>query len=393
MNILQVHNYYKIPGGEDQVVRNEGRLLREHGHQVYLYSRYNEELVHMNGWERLCLPFSTIFSVRTFREIRKVILQKRIDIVHVHNTLPLISPAVFYAAWSLHVPVVMTVHNFRLLCPGGTFYREGSVCEDCVKKGMWCSVRHGCYRNSRLQTLACAAGISIHRLLGTYRRLNYICLTKFNAEKLLQYSKICPQKVFVKPNYMENTGEIIEADKRKNELIYAGRLEKDKGIEVLLKAYKILETQPSAPRLVICGEGSLKKKCETYIQKNHLTKVSMAGGMPHEIVKKMMAQAKGIVLPSLWYEGFPMVIAEGYCVRTPVIASDLGNMENLIEENVNGWKFEVGNAAELAEKIRQCNPALCSFEVSGQSEWSKEGNYRKLMQIYESCSRNKVKKF
>lgn len=204
--ILVVHNYYQIPGGEDTVVSNEIQLLKDYGHEVVLYSRNNSELKGMNKFQKLFLPWTTVFSLRTFREIRKIIRQKKIDVVHVHNTLNLISPSVYYAAFAEKVPVIQTIHNFRLLCPSAILYRNGNICEDCISKGLMCAVSNACYRGSKLQTLACVITLKIHRLLGTYKKLNYICLTEFNKEKLLELNRkkqiINPQKVFVKPNFV-----------------------------------------------------------------------------------------------------------------------------------------------------------------------------------------------
>jgi hypothetical protein len=205
--VLVVHNYYQVPGGEDTVVANEMKLLQEHGHKVILYTRDNSELKTMSKFSKMLLPFTTIFNPRTYREIKKFIKKEKIEIVHVHNTLNLISPSVYYAALRCKVPVVQTIHNFRLLCPGATFYRDGHICEDCVSKGMRCAVQHRCYRNSRLQTLACVINTKFHRMTGIYRKINYICLTEFNKEKLLQLNRpgnrkvITPEKVFIKPNF------------------------------------------------------------------------------------------------------------------------------------------------------------------------------------------------
>lgn len=205
--VLIVHNYYQIPGGEDTVVANEQKLLEDHGHHVVLYSRNNSELKTMSKLKKLCLPFTTVFNPRTYKEIKKIIRDQHIDIVHVHNTLNLISPSAYYAAFSCKVPVVQTVHNFRLLCPGATFYRDGHICEDCVEHGLKCALKHRCYRNSKAQTLMCVINTKIHRLIGTYKKLNYICLTDFNKEKLLQLNRsgkkqiIDPDKVYVKPNF------------------------------------------------------------------------------------------------------------------------------------------------------------------------------------------------
>ena len=199
--ILMVHNYYQIPGGEDTVVANEKRLLEEHGHEVVLYTRHNNELKSMSKFLKLSLPFTTIFNPRTYREIKKIIRREKIEIVHVHNTLNLISPAVYYAAVKCSVPVVQTIHNFRFLCPGATFYRDGHICEDCVSKGLGCAIKHKCYRGSRAQTLVCVASTWIHRHTRILGKINYIALTEFNKKKLLQLKQLKPDRVFVKPKF------------------------------------------------------------------------------------------------------------------------------------------------------------------------------------------------
>lgn len=199
--ILQVHNYYQVPGGEDTVVANEKKLLEDHGHTVIQYTRNNSELKNFSKARKLLLPFTTIFNLKTYKDIKRIIKEEHIDIVHVHNTLNLISPAVYYAALKCNVPVVQTIHNFRLLCLGATFYRDGHICEDCVEHGLHCAIKHGCYRGSKAQTLVCVVNTLIHRLTGVYGKINYICLTEFNKEKLLQLKQIKPERVFIKPNF------------------------------------------------------------------------------------------------------------------------------------------------------------------------------------------------
>lgn len=214
-NILIVHNYYQIPGGEDTVVANEIQILKEHGNKVILYSRNNSELKNMGKRQKLMLPLNTVFNFRTYKEIKGIINEEKINIVHVHNTLNLVSPSVYYAARRCRVPVVQTVHNFRLLCPGATFYRDGHICEDCVKKGLLCAVKHSCYRGSKIQTLACVISTWFHRSTGIYSKINYICLTEFNKEKLLQLNRpgkrqvIDESKVYVKPNFTFDTSPNI----------------------------------------------------------------------------------------------------------------------------------------------------------------------------------------
>lgn len=388
LHILQVHDYYKISGGEDRVVESEGELLKEHGHKVWLYARKNEELSRMNLWKKLCLPFTTVFSLKTYRDVKRLIREKKIDLVHVHNTLPLVSPSVFYAAFASGVPAVMSVHNFRLLCPGALFYRNGKVCEECVERGLLRSVKYGCYRGSRLQTLLCVISMKIHKTAGTYKRIYYICLTEFNKEKLLHLKGIRPERVFVKSNFSGDGKEKVSLKEREDYFLYGGRLEEEKGVKVLLKAFRKLADE----NLVICGEGSLHGWCEDYIKKHSMKNVTLKGSVSGKEMKEYMGRAKAVIVPSLLYEGFPMVMAEAYSAKTPVIGSDKGNVGRLLEESGFGWKFETGNADSLAEAVKRCREGQTDFNGDGKrtdiEEWSGEGNYKRLVQIYRRCIRD-----
>ena len=387
--ILYVHNYYKIPGGEATVVANEIKLLRDHGHKVILYSRNNQELDGMNPARKLLLPFSTIFNIRTYREIKKIIKEQQVDIVHVHNTLNLVSPAVYYAARSAQKPVVQTIHNFRLLCPAATFYRDGHVCEDCVNHGLTCALKHRCYRNSFVQTLACVLSTGIHRILGIYGKINYICLTDFNKEKLLQLKQIKQTQVYVKPNFSETAGKVRSMKERQGMYIYVGRLEELKGSRQLLQAFKILEEKGGTQKLVIYGSGPLENRCHEFIRENQLQNITLNGFIPHKKVLEKIADARALLLPTQWYEGFPMTIVEAFSVGTPVIASRLGNVASVIEHGETGLLFSHESAEQLAETILQYEE-MDMQKMSEQAhkiyseQYSKEANYERMCYIYES---------
>ena len=382
--VLIVHNYYQIPGGEDTVVANEKQLLEEHGHKVILYTRHNSELNEITKMQKILLPFSTVFNLRTYREVKKIIKEEQIDVVHVHNTLNLISPSVYYTAFSEKLPVVQTVHNFRFLCPGATFFRDGHLCEECLSKGLICAIKNSCYRGSRLQTMACVVSTWIHRILGTYGRLNYICLTDFNKEKLLNLKQIQKNRVFIKPNFVEPAEKIVTYKERKNQFIYVGRLEEIKGIDVLLRAWSLLEKD--APKLLLCGKGPLEKWAQTYINEQRLETVQMLGYVPNEQVRELISQSKALILPTQVYEGFPMTIAESYACGTPVIGSDLGNTGSLIEHGKNGLKFKHTSPESLAEAIEKM--INTPFELNDEMvhRYSREDNYKQLRNIYEACS-------
>lgn len=385
--ILLVHNFYQIPGGEDTVVANEMKMLQKHGHEVVLYTRNNSELKEFSKLRKLMLPFTTVFNPQTYKEIKRIIQEEKIDIVHVHNTLNLISPAVYYAARSCHVPVVQTVHNFRLLCPGATFYRDGHICEECMERGLHCAVKYGCYRGSKIQTLACAFTTWFHRMTRIYGNINYICLTEFNREKLLMLKQIRPNRVFVKPNFVDSADtEMIPYEHRENQYIFAGRLDKLKGINILLEAWKKMGER--APKLLICGTGPMEGWCQEYIAQNHLKTIEMKDFVPNHEVKKRIGQSKALILPTQLYEGFPMTIVEAYSVGTPVLCSDLGNAGSAVEEGITGYKFAPESPASIAEAVSQLENSDIDSTVITEiyiKKYSSEQNYLMLEDIYHKA--------
>lgn len=382
--ILQVHNRYQIPGGEDTVAENERRLLEAQGHRVVRYFRDNKEMKDFSLLQKLLLPVTTVFNPRTYREVRRLIRTEHIDIVHVHNTLNLISPSVYYAALAEGVPVVQTVHNFRLLCPGATFYRDGHICEDCLHGGLGCAVKHSCYRGSRLQTLACVISTKIHRMTGIYGKLNYICLTEFNREKLLNLKQVRPERVYVKPNFVENDPEpILPEERRRNQMVFAGRLEKLKGVDVLLKSWKLLGE--NAPQLILCGTGPLEDWCRDYIREHAVQNVQMRGFTPNAEVRRLMAQSRALILPTRCYEGFPVSIVEAFSVGTPVLCSDLGNAGSIVTEGVTGRKFQPDSPEDLARAVGTSGGMCESTYAQYLSGYTAERNYETLEAIYRQA--------
>lgn len=387
-NVLIVHNYYQIPGGEDTVVANEKKLLEKQGHKVILYTRNNSELKKISKIQKLFLPVNIVFNFNVYNDIKKIIKEEHIDIVHVHNTLTMISPSVYYAALSCAIPVIQTIHNFRLLCPAATFYRDGHICEDCVEKGLQCAVKHNCYRESKLQTLACVISTKIHRMTGVYGKINYICLTEFNKEKLLQLKQIKPEKVFIKSNFVDQQRAIIPAKKRKNQCVFAGRLDKLKGIDVLFEVWKKMGER--APQLIVCGTGPMEEWCRSYIEDYKIKNIKMLGFISNEQTKNIIAESRALILPTQWYEGFPMSIVEAFSVGTPVIGSDIGNVGSIIEDGITGAKFSPNNKDDISAAIIRTlenEKNIDSTYFSYKCSYTSEINYLKMKKIYDTiCS-------
>ncbi len=389
--ILQVHNFYQIPGGEDVVVRNEKRLLEEHGHKVYTYYRSNAELKEGGKFSKLCVPFTAIYSFKTVREVKKLIKEYQIDIVHVHNTLTMVSPSVFYAAFRCHVPIVQTLHNFRMLCPAGSFFRDNVICEECVRGGLKCAVKHKCYRNSKLQSFVSAAVLKVHRVLGTYRKVNFICLTEFNRNKLLALGDIVDaKKIFIKPNFTFAEGiEPSNVPEQEEYYLFAGRVEALKGVDIAIKAFEQIPDR----KLYIAGTGPMMDEMQAYVNEHNIQNVKFLGYLQKEDMTEKFYHAKAVIMTSQCYEAFAMTIAEAYSYGVPVIAGRVGNMEGMVQEGVTGVKFTYNSSSDLAEKVKEFEKLdRVTLKENAREFYQErlrpEDNYQKLMEIYESISAN-----
>lgn len=408
--VLIVHNYYRLAGGEDTVVANEKRMLEEHGHNVIMYERSNMELDSFSKLQKLCLPFTSIFSFKTYRDVRALIQENDVDIVHVHNTLSLVSPSVYYAAFSCGRPVIQTMHNFRLMCPQGSFFREpdrdgiGRICEDCAAKGLGCAVRHSCYRGSRLQTIVSAAIIKIHRLAGTYRRINYICLTRFNRYKLLQLNDkgkniVNPGMVYIKPHFTYSLkdslneqpgtagGQGVSIPAAGSYYVFSGRLEKLKGVDVLTDAFAAMPDK----QLYILGDGPLRSSLEQKCSSRGVNNIHFAGRAKRDVYAAVLNNAKALVVTSQCYESFGMVIAEGYSLGLPVIAGDVGNVADMVVENKTGIHFKYNSADSLVEAVGRFESMDIDLMRTNsyqyyEENFTEEKNYQLLRQIYASVS-------
>lgn len=331
--VLVVHNGYQQRGGEDSVVEAELALLRSGGHAVEAYVRHNDEI---DALSRAALARDALWSRRTQSEVGAIVARFRPDVIHVHNTHPLISPSLYWAAARSQVPVVQTLHNFRLLCPQGMLLRDRRVCEDCVGRVPWRGVVHRCYRDSAAQSAVVAATVTLHRGLGTWRHKvrRYVALNAFCRDVFVR-GGLPAERVVIKPNFVD---VVPAATGERDGGLFVGRLSVEKGVGVLAAA---LRRQPDVAVDVI-GAG----ECEAELagvpnarRRGFLT-------MP-EILQRMRA-ARWLVLPSLWYENFPRTIVEAYACGLPVIASRLGALPELVDEGVTGLLFEPGSAEDLA---------------------------------------------
>lgn len=406
LRILIVHNAYKIPGGEDSVVANELQLLRDAGHEVFFYQKNNVELDSYSLFQKLLLPFRSIYSRKTYREVRALIRKHHIDLVHVHNTLLVISPSVYDAAHSLGVPVVQTIHNYRLLCPNALFLRDGQICQDCLSHGLRQSVRHACYRGSRPQTLIVSLMLSFHRRRGTYNRLTYICLTDFNKAMLLRLSLrgkplLSPAQIYVKPNFTLDPGSPVPYAERKPYFLFASRMDAFKGMYVLLRAWEAYEHAANAGQtkeLILCGSGSEENAVREWIHAHNLQHVRMLGHLPHEQIIDKMRKCLAFCLPTQCYEGFPVVIAESFACGTPVIGSNIGNVGTLITHGETGLTHAPDDADTLADYFLQWDQSSEAVQAMSanarktyENSYTPEKNLELLSEIYRDVFHKKEK--
>lgn len=386
--ILLVHNYYQVGGGEHTVFENEKNLLLQHGHRVETYTRSNDELKQAK-WKMLLLPFTTTWSWKTWRDVRKIIREKGIDVVHCHNTFPLVSPSVYYAARSMGVPVVQTIHNFRFLCPNGLFYRDGQVCERCREENTFCpALRHGCYRGSKVQTAVAVAMLRFHRRLGTYRKINYIFLTEFNRDKFKKLINIKAENVFIKPNFVARTSISPEGQTIQKKFIYAGRLDENKGVPFLLKAWQNLSEDV---QLHIYGDGTYRPDCEKAAAER--SNVHFYGFRPQQEIFADLSDAAALLFPSEWYEGFPMILAEVSAMGRPVVAANLGNHGDLVRQSGGGTLYTVGDEASFASALEDVVAHNAVYAQKAKTFYEEnltpEKNYEKLCDIYERANCNR----
>ena len=391
MKIVLVHNTYQQPGGEDAAFRNECNLLTKAGHEVVVYVRSNHDVSHYVSVRQLALAKRTIWASDTREEFRQLLLREKPQIVHVHNTFLMVSPSIYWACRDAQVPVIQTLHNYRLICPGGTLFRDGSVCEECLEHGVWHSVRYGCYRKSRPYSAVVAAMLTTHRLLGTWSRMidYYLALTDFARRKFIE-GGMPADKILVKPNFVDP--DPGDGNGERSYALFVGRLSPEKGLPTLLAAWARL----SIPiPLHIIGDGPVQAQLEEYVRQFHIPSVRFLGSLERDRVVAAMKGAFALFLPSQCYEGLPMTLIEAFACGTPVIASRMGSMQELISNGCTGLQFTPGDAEDLASKAEWAWTHPRDMAEMGkrarreyQARYTSARNYKMLLEIYDRAIQN-----
>jgi glycosyltransferase involved in cell wall biosynthesis len=386
MKICLIHNCYQNPGGETIMAQAEERLLTSAGNDVIEYRCDNGEINDYGTGSKMTLPLRTVWAWDRYNDIKALLERERPGIAHFHNTFPLVSPAAYYACKQVGIPVVQTLHNYRLFCPQATFFRNGKICEECLNHSLWRAVYHGCYRGSRPATASVALMLGVHRRLKTWIRMvdGYIALTEFSRRKFIE-GGLPAEKVAVKPNFLDpDPGVRAETGKY---ALFVGRFSEGKGLQTLLTAWHRLN---NFIPLKIVGDGPLRPSLQDEAQCGSTASIDFCGWMSRDQTLEAIKQARFLVFPSEAYEGFGLTIVEAFACGIPVIASQLAATKEIVEDGRTGLHFRPGDAADLAQKVEWAwfHPKeMASMGRMGRAEYeanyTAERNYPMLMEIYE----------
>lgn len=381
MKVLQVHNAYTKQGGEDAIVEAEKNLLASYNHQVEQLFFTNEGLTKL---QQINLLYKSLYNKQAAKILKEKIKIFQPDIIHIHNLFYVASPAILYEAQKCNIPVVLTIHNFRLICSGALLLRNGQVCELCTqKKFPFAGIKHQCFQNSSLKTAQITLITGLHKLLGTWQKKvdAYITLSNFVKNKLLHSSlQLSPEKVLVKPNFVVDKGW-RDSRERKDFFLFVGRLSAEKGINVLLEAHKYHQF-----RLEIIGTGDLKELVQAYAKNN--SNIIYHGFREQDFIIEKMKECRALLFPSVWYEGMPVTLLEAFSTGTPVIISDINNLNEMVNNGYDGLHFKTGNSRDLARRIQhfEQNPKPEFYENARKTYenfYNPEKNYRQLIEIYQ----------
>jgi glycosyltransferase involved in cell wall biosynthesis len=391
MKIVSVHNTHQHRGGEDVVFEQEKRMLEHAGHVVVPYHRTNHEIGSSLGIiGQLDLAKRTIWASDSLAQFDARLASEKPDLVHIHNTFIVISPSIYSACRRHGIPVVQTLHNFRFLCAPSNLFRDGKVCEECIDHSLLRAIQHKCYRGSASASAVVATMLGFHRMLGTLEKSidRYIALTEFSREKFIA-AGFPGEKISVKPNFLESDPGVRTHCGDYG--LYIGRFSPDKGVTTLIDAWSRV---PRDFRLQIVGDGDERADLTAEARRQNLENVAFPGFLSREDTMAALKGARFLVMPSLWYETFGLVIVEAFACGVPVICSRLGAMAEIVHDGVNGLHFNPGDANDLAKKVSWAwqNPA--ALECMGraaraefENRYTSAKNYPALIDVYEQAIR------
>jgi glycosyltransferase involved in cell wall biosynthesis len=393
MRVLLVHGGYQQFGGEDSVVRAERELLERHGDEVFSYSRHNDEIKQFGVFDKANFFPQTVYSWKSSGEIEDTVHRLRPDVAFVHNVYPLISPSVYHKLHALGVPAVQVLHNFRPFCPNGFFYTQGKVCEDCKGGNYLNAVRKRCFRDSYALSGLYALALGSNRLAGMVDKISgFICLTEFFKIKM-QEAGVPDSKLFVRPNFVYAPPLPHGAGDAGKYALFLGRLSPEKGCLTLIRAFEQL---PQVP-LKIIGTGPQEQELKDYVRQKGIANVEFLGFKSGDEKWQLLRNSLCLVVPSEWYENFPVTVLEAFMASKPVIAARMGGLPYIVEENKSGLLFEAGKSDDLARKVKQLADDPASAVRMGangrhlsETKYGPEQGYMNLMNIFSQVQTAQV---
>lgn len=394
MKIMMVHVKYRQKGGEDAVFENEVKLLKDGGQNVIPILFSNDEIKDAGIINKLMSGLNAIWSFKYYKIMNDLIIRENPDVVHFHNMFPLLSPSVYKACYDNKTPVIQTLHNYRWGCPAATFYREGSVCELCMSNGLMNSVKYSCYKKSRVITFVVVIMIKFSKWLNIFERYvtKIIVLTDFAKNKMAE-AGLPKSKLVVKPNFAFMT-DYKSVNSSKNEsayVLFIGRLSGEKGIKFLAES---LVKAPKNLCVKVAGQGPDYEEVKAFIEDNDIN-MELLGSLNKSALSDAIKGCSLVVIPSQWYEGFPMVILDAYSHGKPVLISNIGGLPELVISGKTGEIFELGNINSLRDKLINLMEDQEKLSIMGanayhkfKNEYSSENNLLRVNELYDDAIRN-----
>jgi len=385
MKILFIHNKYQFMGGEDQVVENEKKLLEKNGHIINTYFRDNSEIKIYNPKQKFSFFFNSLFSIKTVKEINTILKNDNPEVAQVFNIFPLISPSVYWVLKKNRIPIVQIINNFRFLCINGLFLDRKGICEKCKNGNFVHGVLKRCNRESIIISFLYALITTLIRKYFINKINIFVVSNEFVKQKYVE-GGFNSKLIRIKPNFinMKSTPNKIYSIREKY-MAYIGRISKEKGIYTLLNAMKYC----SDIKLKIIGNGPELDNIIRLTKDRKLSNIDILGYLSQEKKESILKNALFLIFPSECYENFPVTILEAYKFGIPVIGSNHGAMASLIEDNVTGLHFKVGDIKDLAQKIKKLwssSELRDKLSINGkkkiENDFSPEYNYKILRSIY-----------
>lgn len=388
LKILLIHNRYSQVGGEDSIFLRECRLLESKGHSVRSLLFDNRKAFEGSFLKKIRIGFGSIFNIESSHLVGKYIEDFQPDVIHVHNMFYVASPSILFAAHKYKVPVVVTLHNYRLICSSALLMRDSKPCEVCISRAFpIAGVQYACHRNSRLETAQLTFTTGLHKTIGTWlNKVNtYIALTDFAKNKFINSSLDLPaEMVVVKANSVDDPG-FGSIEEREDHFVFVGRLSKEKGIEVLLDAF-----DNTTCKIEIIGDGPYDGLVKKVASRNK--NIKYWGFRDQQFIRNRLSKAIALIVPSICYEGLPTAVLESFACGTPIIISDIDNLRELVSRNFNGVHFKTGNSTNLSEVVQDFldnrHRLIELYENSRETyleRYTHEINYRNLVKVYQSA--------